>query len=336
MTDVTPTGEVNTPTTPSFDPNITFDVACFDEKKQERKQTLYRTIYFSVRFIIVFTTIFLSLIAGMYALSNLITVEAVNIFCPRFNRTEIYEYNQQHNQTTSDSSSCYYNNILTLNTDVVENLKTEIYDAKIEAKNQSFQSIFSFVVFAILALFLAFIGLQNGFYAIYDAIYIFILKKRNGRVATVRQKWASKRYQAKHRQNRLRKSSKTRLQAKKIKKKKKTCFFNSYNCCHIIENCCKKLSSLYQIYNDIYEKYLYFDSKYKVLSLIFGEYLEICVQFFGLCLYGGINLFAINDIVLSQEYYVVESFAIILGLNGIFTGIAWIVYVAWHDTWYVY
>ena len=50
-------------------------------------------------------------------------------------------------------------------------------------------------------------------------------------------------------------------------------------------------------------------------------------------LFGGIDIFDMNNTALVQEYYVVEWFAIILGRNGIFAGISWIIYVILHNTW---
>lgn len=61
----------------------------------------------------------------------------------------------------------------------------------------------------------------------------------------------------------------------------------------------------------------YVDSKWRLFTLIYKEWFEILVQLYGLMLYGGIDWLHPNSNVLSQESYVIEAFAIVIGSNCI-------------------
>ena len=63
----------------------------------------------------------------------------------------------------------------------------------------------------------------------------------------------------------------------------------------------------YQIYLNFYERCFYFDSKYKILSIVGDELFEIRVQFYGLCLFGGIDSLYRDFVVLSLTKSVQSS-----------------------------
>ena len=73
-------------------------------------------------------------------------------------------------------------------------------------------------------------------------------------------------------------------------------------------------------YFDYVMPYYYVDSKWRLFSIIFREFIEIFIQFYALLLYGGINLFDFNSNskkLLTQHPDTVEAFAIIIGLNSV-------------------
>ena len=279
---------------------------------QETKQSFYKIIYFIIRYFIVLIALFLSLIAAIYGLSALITTQATNFFCPFYTASEVHEYNRKHNLNEGDRSSCWYIERPQVDDDKIKNLKLDIYEANVD--NQSFITIFACLVFSSLSLLLLFIGLQNGYFVIYDTLHSFAFNSPNPRVVKVIEYYED--------EDRVKRSS---LTIKMAERKNKSFLYQ----------CSIWSEYIYDQYCWIYEKYLYFDSKYKVLVAFFWEIIEIIVQFYGLCLYGGYDLFEPNTVVLAQKYYIVESFSIILGLNCVCTGISWIVYIVWHETWYV-
>ena len=285
---------------------------------ESSKQTLYKIIYFIVRYLIVLTTIFLSLLSCIYGVSALITTEAINFFCDYKTAEEVHERNFAVGYNDGEPDSCWRIDRPTLDFGAISTLDMDIYESKID--DQSFATICACIIFSLLALFLLFIGISNGYYVIYDTFYSFI-NKPNPRVVSVIIEYENE-------FNIRKKSISTKMAEKNDK------------------SCCKKFLIWGEFFYDKYgyysEKYFYFDSRSKIYSCIFGEIIEISVQFYGLCLYGGLNLIDItkndnNDIqvFLGQEYYVVESFAIIVGANCILTGLSWLIYIIWHNTWYV-
>ena len=164
--------------------------------------------------------------------------------------------------------------------------------------------------------------------------------RENKRIKAVRKKWYHKRRQLKQTQQKQRLQQKNQQkQGKKLQKKNTQQRNNSVvidACCHCINKVTTYLNKFYVKYNDFYLKYFYFDSKYKVLSILFGELCEMLFQTYGLFLFGGIDLMNPNEFGLSENYQIIESFAIIVGLNGILVGIAWIAYVIRHDIWYAF
>ena len=96
-----------------------------------------------------------------------------------------------------------------------------------------------------------------------------------------------------------------------------------------------RLSACYRNYIKFYRRNFYLDSKHKILATLSSEVCEMLLQTYGLFLLGGIDLFNPNELRLSEDYQTIESFATIVGLNGILTGVAWIAYVGWHNVWYV-
>ena len=236
-----------------------------------------------------------------------------------------------------DSSGCWFIKRLVFDSNITTRLNLDIYEALISKDYQTFFTIAFCIIFLILALFLLIIGVLNCYYVIYDTIYTFNGKLGvNPRVKEIQSKWALKNKQAKH------SSSKRNVKAKKKKQQKgssRNSIDDDKHCCVKCLECCilpvyDWFLHKHEQYCNFKEKYLYFDSKYKLVSIMSGEFAEILFQFYGLCLYGGIDLFR-NDVILGQEYSIVESFAIIVGLNGIFAGFAWILYVIWHNTWFV-
>eukprot|EP01083_Nonionella_stella_P003041 8659_1 len=69
----------------------------------------------------------------------------------------------------------------------------------------------------------------------------------------------------------------------------------------------------------------YPDSKWKIIALMLSQASEILMQCWALLIYGGVQLSL--SFVIANEPQFVQTFAIIVGLNGVITGILWIAYV---------
>ena len=287
--------------------------AAIGNLNQETKQTLYKISYFVVRYFIVFITIWLFVICLTYAISALITTNKIQFFCDYKTAEEVHQHNREMGNNMGEEGSCWYIERPTVDYSKLRNFNN-LFQSQISP--DSFVAIVACIVFSVFALFLIFIGLQNAYYVIYDTLYTFVFDKPNPRVVQVIIKYTDEKNFKK----------KMSVSTKMIERKNKSCF--------------KKLiiwiEYLYDEYCRLYEKYLYFDSKYKVFNYIIWEIIEIYIQFYALCLYGGLNLFIPDSVVIAQEYQTVETFAIIVGTNCLVTGVSWIMYIVWHETWYVY
>ena len=323
---------------------VTHDSTDFSANKRPcyKSKTFYFTVYFMIRYILLFTSLFLSMIAVVYGISNLLAVEATNFFCNIYNAQQVWEHNNEIGENNPLSDSCWKIDELSLDESKVTGLNAGLFDVSV-SENQSIGNIIGCLIFQLLALFLLFIVLQNGYYTIYDTIHTIVTSKQqaqspiNPRVQKVQKQWAKishhrKQKQKKQQRKQKQQQHKNKIQNKKIKSNR-WCTNIMLNYC---QRCCKCMSTKYDWYNDFYESHFYFDSKFKIFSLLIGEMLEMLLQLYALFMYVGITIFNTKEIVLSQHYDVVEAFAIIVGLNGMITGIAWVIYVVWHNTWYVY
>ena len=297
-------------------PDIDIDHDTTTTKSSTKQEQCYQTLYFMVRYFIVLLTLVLSLIASIYAVSALIETEATDFFCPKKDSQQVHDRNRKEGLNGGSSFDCWFIDRPSVDLSKIKQLQLDIYQAHINYYDQSFVTIFGCMIFSFLALFLLFIALQNGYYTIYDTLYTFVFTNEpNPRIVAVIVQYSdgikAKRYSITAKMSELKNGDKS--------------------CC---KRCVLWSEYLYDQYCYIYEKYLYFDSKWKILNSLVWEVMEIIVQFYGLCLYGGLNLFNMDDVILGQEYHVVEAFCIIIGLNCVLCGLCWLVYVVWHDMWY--
>eukprot|EP01083_Nonionella_stella_P077549 211819_1 len=75
----------------------------------------------------------------------------------------------------------------------------------------------------------------------------------------------------------------------------------------------------------LFKRY-YPDSKLKIIMLTFSQASEILMQCWALLIYGGVQSVSLSFVIANEPRFV-QSFAVIVGLNGIVTGILWILYV---------
>ena len=94
--------------------------------------TLY-VLYFIGRYLVVLTSYFLCIISLLYAIGNLVKLEALNFFCPRYTEEEVRAYNfEVQAKDGTDGFSCYHIDRQKLNFQEIYQATSNIYSAKIE------------------------------------------------------------------------------------------------------------------------------------------------------------------------------------------------------------
>ena len=306
--------------------------------KSRSKRQLYVCIYWLIRCFLVLTSFYLAFISTIYGISNIITIEAVNFFCDLHSAKEVYDHNFNEDANGGIEDSCWTINRLTLNNDAVEQLNLDLFDAKIDISNQQLSNIILFLLFLMLAFVLIIISIRSLYYLIYDLVYYYCLvNKPNARISNIHKKWfLIRKKQQRARKQQLKEQTRTKQPHSSDSKKdpKQIISYHHHGNTFLgsVRYCICDVFWVWCL--EIRYKHMYFDSKYKILMLVIGEIVEIMIQFCGLLLYGGIDVFNDNNTSLAQEPSVIISFAIIISANAVFVGVAWFLYVVWHDTWH--
>ena len=305
-------------------------------------EKLYYRLYFLFRYFTIFTAIFLAIISTLYGISNMTTLEVENFFCPFYSADQVHQHNiKNENNEGDDELGCWFIERYQLNRDTVESLNIDVYEAYLD-ENATFGDILACIIFGILTLFLLFISIQYGFYLIYDTYYAIINDSDNGNLNPRVIKCGQELIKQEYKQKKLQKQKQKRQNLKNIKNaKKKNVSKKAKNSQDIVvvtsksqlflEYCCNITNTIikpYTKYLAFRERKFYFDSKWLILSTIWFECFEIFIQLCALLLYGGISIFDINSLILSQSASIVQAFSTIVGLNTIMAGISWILYVA--------
>ena len=312
---------------------------------------IFYVLYFFGRYLVLFTSLFLCIISSLYGIGGLINLEATDFFCPRYTEEEVRNYNLKNgNQYGDGILGCWYINRQRLNYNAIFNLSIDIFNAKIN--NFTIFSILQTILYSIITIILLISVIYNFYYLLYDtyfAIKSFCINDNiNNRIRNKLinlRKFPKKNLNNNDSNDTNWKTSNTDNKNEEIDQEteKEDTEHNLHNytkcctlCCKFFcENCCKKcwICTKKRYFKYIYPWY-YIDSKWRILSVIIREFIEIFIQFYALLLYGGINLFNINSNVLSQEPYIIEVFAIIISLNCICAGSLLISYIIWHNILY--
>ena len=109
-----------------------------------------------------------------------------------------------------------------------------------------------------------------------------------------------------------------------------------HRCCRYC-SCCPTDNKMLECIGDLYWKYIQWynyhfgpDTHKWLVLLMAREIFEILIQFIAFLNYNGLNVFDLNQVSLSYQQNEIIIFAWILGLNCVFSGILWILYVFWH------
>ena len=206
-----------------------------------------------------------------------------------------------------------------LDLNVLSDLENNIFVGKIDSESLDFVAYFEAILYFCTAFILFITTLYQTRLLIYDTfngIYsILYQEERNNRVY---RKLCQLQKQLQPR-NGVKETPK--FQAEKAKKQSPKRNSLLCSCCVLIWKqyifCVGKCMKCY--FKHI-EPVYYVDSKWRMLSIILREWLEITAQIYALLLYGGVNVFALESNVLSQKAHIIEWFCIIVATNCI-TGI---------------
>ena len=269
------------------------------------KCNIIQLSYFTVRYLVLITTMFICMISCLYAIGNLITLEATNFYCPSYTAEQVRQHNVENGYNQGDSSfSCWYIDKQKLNWQDVRSLKLNIYVAFFQVNNV-FQLLQS-VIYFLIVIFLFIVCLIHFCYLFYDTFYIVCFKwNQNKRILKTFEKLC-------YTLNLKNQQTKKNKQNNKKKKKKKCCI----SC---ICSCVGSLTKTYvtcvkcglRFYYKNVKPYYYLDGKWRLLSIICKELLEIVIQLIALLFYGGINVFNSNDNILSQEPKILQGTLIV-------------------------
>ena len=290
--------------------------------------SIYYILYFIGRYLVVFTSYFLCVIASLYATGTLVILEATNFFCPLYTLEEIRQYNFENgNEQGSLYDLCYSIDRQDLDVNVLTDINNNVFTGKIQSSDSiDFGSYLQAILYSLIAIILFIATLYQSYFLIYDTIFAIgncKYKLENTRIVDQLEKLERK--SQKKSQNTDQKDSTTNknVESNKSDTGDKQTRDRSLNllCC-----CCISLWKWYifcmRKYMKWYFRYIlpvyYIGSKWRILSVIAREWFEIGIQIYALLLFGGINIFNLNSIVLSQTPAIIKSFAVIVSLNCVF------------------
>ena len=287
---------------------------------------IFYLLYFIGRFLLLGTSYCLCIICSLYATGSLIILEATSFFCPVYTEEQIRQSNYKNLLERGDSDwSCSYIERTRLNYYALFELNLDIFEAKINDQ-LTFAVLIQTILYIIVALFLLLATIHHTCLFFYDIIFVIYSTiygtYRNDRLYKVIQ--AQK--QCKNNAHINNKNEENGKKSWNSNPKKKTgikkwfyyCFCCNCICLTKLYKCfIKGLKTCMKCYFTLIMPHYYVDSKWRLFTLIYKEWFEILVQLYGLMLYGGIDWLHPNSNVLSQESYVIEAFAIVIGSNCI-------------------
>lgn len=295
------------------------------EVTYDNYDTIFYLLYFIGRYLVLLTSYFLCTICILYAIGSIVTLEATNFFCPSYTEAQVRQHNLENGFNEGDSPwSCWYIEQRRLNYESLFELDIGIFTGRIA--NITFVTILQSLVYTLVALILLIPTIYHSYLLLYDTFfairsYAFDTEAniRIHRCLTKLNRKASKRNvvagnpAAASADGTSETQKEQTLSTTNSNANSKTGICN--NCCRMIGNCIRRFNKWY--FEFVLPVY-YVDSKWRMLSIIGREWIEIAIQFYALLLYGGINLFNPNSNVLSQEPFVIEAFAVIVAANCIF------------------
>ena len=320
-----------------------------DTKRKMSMDDMLFILLFVARYIVLTTACCLLMIAVLYTIGSVVTLNADNLFCPGYTEEEVRLYNFENNLPEGDRDSCYFIDRKKLNFNDIKNLNLNIFNAFIDISNLSIQTIIQSLLYLIVCLLLIALIIFHAFYLIYDTIFI-ILKNCNGKNGTTTP--PSQTTQTRHRGNSTARLKNLKPINPRVAKTFIKCFRdarsggntsgtehnNNTNTNRSTKKTNDRMAGL-EIDASNYNKsmkskcgefvqgfieeakhfqirhikpYFYVDSFLHLFVLALRELIEIMVQFYGLLLYGGLNIFNTQQNILAQESRVLRGLFVCL------------------------
>ena len=136
------------------------------------------TLVFIARYIILFTTLSLLMIAILYTIGSIITLNADNLFCPAYSEEEVRAHNYENGLADGDPDSCYYIDRQRLNFNDIKNLNLNIFEASfVKISNVTMDVMIRFIFYLIICICLFGIIIYHSYFLIYDTLFLLIQRQ---------------------------------------------------------------------------------------------------------------------------------------------------------------
>ena len=287
--------------------------------KQNLDKIILSFVYISRYFVLCVCGLLLC-ISVLYTVGSVSTIAAENFWCPVRTEDEVRKFNFENDFPRGNTSTCHYIDSASLNYGRLKYLTIDSYVARIDFDNEGASSLIQFIIYCLISLFLFVIILYHCYFVLYDTFAIIVYGRKNKRIKKAIEK-VVKEFTDKQKQ----------VITKTTEKEQQVSVRNfEWLWC-----CCRCVNIYYCFKENVLDKYIkpryYNDSKLHLINTMVREIIEICIQTYALLLYGGLDIFDPNRNVLAQRPLIIQDMAIILGLNCIFTGIIFMLYIVKHN-----
>eukprot|EP01083_Nonionella_stella_P071944 193628_1 len=159
----------------SLSPHVTTSGTSIDftilRTNTDEISNLYITLYYMLRLVSVIVTLFLAIMAINYAIGQVFTLSAADLFCPDNDADTVRDYNLQQNDTRGTADSCGKIHRPEIDAYKVQNGDPYEYESDVSSGN-----VLGCAAFSILALCLIAVSLYHFYICMFDAFYHCIRK----------------------------------------------------------------------------------------------------------------------------------------------------------------
>ena len=132
-------------------------------------------LIFVTRYIILLATLTLLVIAVLYTIGSIVTLNADNLFCPAYSEQDVRKYNYENNLAEGDADSCYYIDRQRLNFNDIKNLNLNIFEASfLKISDLTIDTMMRFLFYSIICVCLFGIIVYQSYFLIYDTIFLLL------------------------------------------------------------------------------------------------------------------------------------------------------------------
>ena len=225
--------------------------------------TFENLLFLAARYLSIFLLIGLCIISTLYAVGNLVTIQAENLICPLRSKEEIREINYLTEHESGDIYSCRYIDTQKLNFRAIYNLHIGIYTASFGDNIDIFDATL-FVFYSFIVLISMILTIYHGYYLVYDSYYLVVTCVKcptsntgstgphmhphlmNPRFKKTVEE-CSKQYHRSKMKHKRQRTTKRRQHKKKIRAKSQSC----------LQKCCHSFGNVINIYTFYFRYFLF-------------------------------------------------------------------------------